>query len=921
MFIWPRISVQDNSNKRILLHSFCDKYNLWPIFESLWYSLDDLLSCSADELKEVFWEFYFLFLNWLKDLRKNWKIDSNISWSEILRTVYYLFIDAKFELWQIDKFKSQPNSQRVVSFLEETKTRVFNLVWNFWELEKRLLDYYQRESHTFRDRQKQAYLMFILDLVNNWKWWLIKLPTWAWKTILFWHIIKALWIWSLILVPRTNLVSWTKRKLEEKLWFSWITSIDSDNKDIKWIVKQVKWLFNSRGSSITWQNVIITYQSLLLLKDENKELYDFLMTSWLIVCDEAHRSLWAKTSEAILKEDNSLTLEELEAEEQIMQELSKRWSIYLHFTATPSLLTKEIEEDLIYSSTIWELVEDWDLVFPTQRNHPKAIIRPKVQEDSWDELELNAYMFEKWVSVYEALTCDYLEEKWKNGWYLPTVAFCNTTKQAEEYVRYCEKNWIKAIQCVSKKWWTNYKEVSEAEKLLESWEADIVVTCSKVWEWWDLPTLRWSMWLTPSWSPARVSQGNWRILRTLSEEEIERISTIYNIPREYVEKTTKNTFIFSPSSWEYYYEYDNIWEWNWEQKEKSNWWKWLWDWYKNWVVYTWLEAWLHQWEIDEEFAREYWLEIDFNWYPRLDFSKYLAFFESTSWQKDLNRWWIVINTETKEINLSKILSPTNKEFTILWQKANSFLLKLAKNIWFEEEFWFQLFNSKSQAIRVLKYFFEKAWYDVVESKEDFWRYFTRPRWIEELLNWWIVVNITQKTIDLRTIKNITDSDFVVYWHIAQAFFKKLYKSLSSELKSQIKTYDWTKKISSVVQIREILRVLFESMWYKAITWEWISYWLEFFESEKWVEKLNKWWIEIDLAWKKVDFRNIKIPSWFSIDWCGAQFAIVKIYKLLSREDQEKVTSFDWMKRAITNKTQATQILKVFFESFWYEVIL
>lgn len=84
--------------------------------------------------------------------------------------------------------------------------------------------------------------------------------------------------------------------------------------------------------------------------------------------------------------------------------------------------------------------------------------------------------------MYEELTLQYMEQKEQNGGYLPTVAFCNTTEQAEFYVQYLLQQGIKAIQCTTNSSGTNYCDIPTAEAKLESGEAEVIVTCSKVGE-------------------------------------------------------------------------------------------------------------------------------------------------------------------------------------------------------------------------------------------------------------------------------------------------------------------------------------------------------------------------------------------------------------------------------------------------------
>ncbi len=151
----------------------------------------------------------------------------------------------------------------------------------------------------------------LIKFLESWKVeWLIKQPTWAWKTRLFWEILKATWKTSLILVPRTTLVGDTKKE------FVW-----DESKDIKWFwfeENKVYTIDSTKDSSFNWKAVdqfnkilnnikngdvvITTYQSFVAAMKSNPKLVSgFIKKLDVVISDEAHRSTWDKTKESISK--------------------------------------------------------------------------------------------------------------------------------------------------------------------------------------------------------------------------------------------------------------------------------------------------------------------------------------------------------------------------------------------------------------------------------------------------------------------------------------------------------------------------------------------------------------------------------------------------------------------------------------------
>ncbi|MCH2189240.1 DEAD/DEAH box helicase family protein, partial [Candidatus Gracilibacteria bacterium] len=418
----------------------------------------------------------------------------------------------------------------------------------------------------FRKRQKLAIKDLIRSIEKGQNEGLIKLPTGTGKTFLFGNIIQALGAPSIILVPRENLVDGTYEELvgsdkKKGLGFQAESVFKLYSAGKGNTIEQAKAIIGKEGLDGT---LITTYQSFVSLLKQNKRLFNKLIKNvGCIISDEAHRSLGEQTQLTIdttkskindnFEEDVIDIESEILAENEIQKVLKKHTLLHIDTTATPRLSKKEIEQEIISSATTGEVIEDGDLILPSQKKLGNAVtqIEGDTVKASDNSQPLDKFMFENGQLVYKKLTREYKNAKKLNGGYLPTVAFCNTTEQVEFYVQYLLKQGVKAIQCTTNKKGTNYKTPQEAERLLEKGDADVIVTCSKVGEGWDLATLRGAIWLVPSGSPARIMQGTGRIMRVLSEQDVTRIQKMSRIAKKYIRKTSKNTLLFTPEVWEY----------------------------------------------------------------------------------------------------------------------------------------------------------------------------------------------------------------------------------------------------------------------------------------------------------------------------------------------------------------------------------
>lgn len=404
---------------------------------------------------------------------------------------------------------------------------------------------------------------------------LIKQPMGAGKSRLSAEILASLKETSLVLVPRLNLLNATKKELvgdessgipgagytDEQVHCLDLQTLNGNA--MQELKRVAECLREQPQNTEDLKNVIVmTYQSFLsIAKSAPALLDDFMLDVQVVISDEAHRSLGEGTAKALGKYDEQFE-EELDPEEEKVehQEKFEEWEeqkieeyfrekcpkLHIRMTATPKLTEKTVQDiydlEVIDWVRVQELVEDGTLILPQLPNIGLASCeldeRVTLTQGLLGKLaELERFRMQDGRTVSEAVTTKYLELKEKHDGYLPSVAFCGTIEHAERYKHYLESLGIKAVRCTS----SNEKydvgmEPDKAQELLNNNEVDIVVTVSKVGEGWDVPTLRGALWLTPVRSPARILQGNGRIMRTLNEKMTERFPA----------KSRENTYVIEP---------------------------------------------------------------------------------------------------------------------------------------------------------------------------------------------------------------------------------------------------------------------------------------------------------------------------------------------------------------------------------------
>ena len=374
----------------------------------------------------------------------------------------------------------------------------------------------------------------------------IKMPTWTGKTVLFSHVLRLLWLNTIILVPRTNLVGQT---------YTTLRGIGIDDASILGlscetnanIVSTLESYLRQNGSFFSLQQrvVIFTYNTFITFMKES-ETWGKLLAKYfsLIIEDEAHR--WdgknmnhcrGEFIDAISEDEGEIsdvTWEEWELAERYLAQLQTL--LFLRFTATPKSRNngEDIHGKEIFSGTIAEGVSEWSIILP------QVILSSSVHTEidrSWKRI----FVTEAGMSYEEDMIAEYLKVRASLGWRMITLVLARNIVHAGDIVSYFTDRGIHAV------WVTDDPDdisPDEAVQRIENHEIEVVVTVMKIAEGFDYPKLQCLMNMGRVFSPTKIVQVVWRVMRVTPEK---RPDTIMDSEGRFL--PSPNTYIITPRSW------------------------------------------------------------------------------------------------------------------------------------------------------------------------------------------------------------------------------------------------------------------------------------------------------------------------------------------------------------------------------------
>ncbi len=419
-------------------------------------------------------------------------------------------------------------------------------------------------NHTgFRNVQKK-WVDGILDALVQWYLeFLVKMPTGTGKTVFFSEILNVIKESTIIAVPRVSLISQTLRQLHDT-WFSTeqIFSIpsysynedndhferDKTNTSKNYLTSILKTIREKKIENFV---IVSTYDSLKSLYKDQKILLDELIKlTEIIISDEAHHTTWNLVSEMI---------------DTLVQRDSDDQKLHVLLTATPDRKTISLR-NMYYEAVsirLQECVNDKVLILPSFQWVGKAYLKRNETDQKLTDAQIEqvvGFETKEWKPIHEALFDKYIELKEIHK-YLPGAVFCWTIEEAERMKEYAISRGLRAIRATSANWFFDeWVDVDKIEDMIYSNEVDLVMTVSKIAEWFDIRPLRVAIRMNPSRDPVYKTQWNGRIFRVTNDWDHEHI---WNALRQQpsfsdvsktelaslIKKTSENTFIIEPDQW------------------------------------------------------------------------------------------------------------------------------------------------------------------------------------------------------------------------------------------------------------------------------------------------------------------------------------------------------------------------------------
>jgi superfamily II DNA or RNA helicase len=348
-------------------------------------------------------------------------------------------------------------------------------------------------------------------------------PTGSGKTLIMALIVKLFDVETLMLVPRINLLEYTKNEL---------ISLGIAAEDIGIVGGGM----NEVGRKIT----LSTYQS--HLSRINEPTYSaHNKRKKFIVCDEAHTALGEKTRASIARvlvdDDDDVEYEDLSADEFTAQEAGfsqvvrdyQGQAFILGFTATPQLAGKHVNthfkneiarEGLVKMISAGILAKLRVAQLPGDIQRGVEIVGRRMTQQQKEKIlyRNDAYrkLLDKYEQVFEGMLADDQIPR--------AVARCTNIEEAKKFADLLTERGYKAELCTSR---DADAKTPEQQRLKLAWleaamlagKLDVIITVDKLAMGWNFPAANIAIDATASASPAKIIQFLGRILRRAKDKK------------------------------------------------------------------------------------------------------------------------------------------------------------------------------------------------------------------------------------------------------------------------------------------------------------------------------------------------------------------------------------------------------------------
>lgn len=339
-----------------------------------------------------------------------------------------------------------------------------------------------------------------------------KQPTGSGKTVLYGALARLMNVKTLILTPRTNLLTQTQSELMEMI------GIPTDEIG----------LVGDKRSEIGRKYTIATYHSHISRMNSDTEYMHDVQQCELVICDEAHKSLGKETQNSIYgldgEYDEEMNEEDELSEKTVIENIETYTStsaLKLGFTATPTLVVKSVQEKyktLIAESFYSDLIRA-GILNKFKVKQVEVHIKPgDVTGHIGEQQESQLLEREK---VYEALLTTYKESQTELDERLLGLATCANIAECDKFAQIAEKLGLRCTIVTNREYnkqsHIDHKAVAE-QQLLDD-VIDIIVTVEKLKEGWNFKPLNAVILARATLSPANILQPAGRASRAYKDQQ------------------------------------------------------------------------------------------------------------------------------------------------------------------------------------------------------------------------------------------------------------------------------------------------------------------------------------------------------------------------------------------------------------------